>query len=167
MAPVTPYSRRESPIMRLLLATFAMGVVSAVFPLVNMEAYIAGIAALLGDINIWLIAVVAGIGQAVGKIPWYEVSRRSMSWSYVRRKMDNPDWQRRYERVRAITDDRPWVGIALLFASSLLAVPPLAITAVLAGQLQFNRVAFHTAIIVGRTLQFAALLGGVAWLTHK
>ena len=67
--------------MRLLFATFAMGVLSAVIPLINMEAYIAGIAALLGDINIWLVALVAGIGQAIGKIPWYEVSRRSMDWS--------------------------------------------------------------------------------------
>ncbi len=153
--------------MRLLLATFAMGVLSAVFPLVNMEAYIAGIAALIGDLNIWLVALVAGTGQAVGKIPWYEVSRRSMDWSYFRRKMANPDWARRYERIRATTADRPWIGMALLFASSLIAIPPLAITAVLAGQLRFNRVAFHSAIIIGRTLQFAALLGGVAWLMHR
>lgn len=153
--------------MRLLLATFGMGVLSAVFPLVNMEAYIAGIAALIGDLNIWVVAFVAGIGQAVGKIPWYEVSRNSMNWSYVRRKMENPDWRRRYEKVKATTDERPWVGFALLFTSSLIAVPPLAITAVLAGQLRFNRVGFHTAIIVGRTLQFAALLGGVAWLTDQ
>ncbi|MFY9914552.1 MAG: VTT domain-containing protein [Nocardioidaceae bacterium] len=153
--------------MRLLLATFAMGVLSAVVPLINMEAYIAGIAALIGDINIWLVALVAGTGQAVGKIPWYEVSRRSMDWSYIRRKMANPDWARRYERIRTTTDQRPWIGMTLLFTSSLIAIPPLAITAVLAGQLRFNRLAFHATIIVGRTLQFAALLGGVAWLMHR
>jgi membrane protein YqaA with SNARE-associated domain len=153
--------------MKLLLATFAMGVLSALFPLVNMEAYIAGIATIVGDLNIWLIAVVAGIGQSVGKIPWYEVSRSSMDWPYIRRKMENPDWRRRYDRIKSMTDERPWVGIALLFASSLIAIPPLAITAVLAGQLRFNRVMFHLTIIVGRTLQFAALLGGIAWLTHR
>ena len=153
--------------MRLLLATFAMGVLSAVFPLVNMEAYIAGIAALLGDINIWLVAFVAGVGQAIGKIPWYEVSRRSMDWSYIKRKMEQPDWRRRYDRVKQLVDDRPSVGVSLLFASSLIAIPPLAITAVLAGQLKFNRVLFHATIIVGRTLQFAALLGGVSWLVHQ
>ncbi|MEP6666427.1 MAG: hypothetical protein ABJA81_08275 [Nocardioidaceae bacterium] len=153
--------------MKLLLATFAMGVLSAVFPLVNMEAYIAGVAAIIGDLNIWLIAFIAGIGQAVGKIPWYEVSRSSMDWPYIRRKMENPDWRRRYDRVKDLTDERPWVGIALLFASSLIAIPPLAITAVLAGQLRFNRAMFHATIIIGRTLQFAALLGGVAWLTHR
>jgi membrane protein YqaA with SNARE-associated domain len=153
--------------MRLLLATFAMGVLSAIVPLINMEAYIAGIAALLGNINIWLVALVAGFGQAIGKIPWYEVSRRSMDWSYIRKKMEQPDWRRRYDKVKATTDNRPWVGITLLFASSLIAVPPLAITAVLAGQLEFNRLAFYATITIGRTLQFAALLGGVAYIVHR
>ncbi len=54
--------------------------------------------------------------------------------------------------------------MALLFASSLIAIPPLAITAVLAGQLEFSRVLFYLTIVAGRTLQFAALLGGVSWL---
>jgi len=54
----------------------------------------------------------------------------------------------------------------LIFSSALVALPPLAITAVLAGQLQFSRVLFYAMIIVGRTLQFAALLGGIAFLTH-
>jgi membrane protein YqaA with SNARE-associated domain len=153
--------------MGLLLATFAMGVLSSLVPLINMETYVVGIGALIGDINIWLVAFVAGVGQSIGKIPWYEVSRRSMDWAYIKRKMEQPEWQRRYDKVKQTTDDRPWLGIALLFASSLIAIPPLAITAVLAGQLKFNRVAFHATIIVGRTLQFAALLGGVAWLTHQ
>lgn len=152
--------------MKLLAATFAMGVLSAVFPLVNMEAFILGIGALAEHLNVWLVATVGGVGQAVGKIPWYEVSRSSMEWGYVRRKMENPDWRRRYDRLQAVTDRRPWLGLTLVFSSALVAVPPLAITAVLAGQLRFPRLAFHAAIVVGRTLQFAALLGGVAWLTH-
>lgn len=152
--------------MKLLAVTFFMGVLTAVFPLINMEAYILGVGALADDINIWLVATVAGVGQAVGKIPWYEVSRSSMNWRYVRRKMDNPDWRRRYDKVRTLTESKPWLGLTLVFTSALVAVPPLAITAVLAGQLRFPRLAFHTAIVVGRTLQFAALLGGVAWVTH-
>ena len=153
--------------MRLLLATFAMGVLSAVFPLVNMEAYIAGIAALMGNINIWLVALVAGLGQAIGKIPWYEVEPPLDGLVLHPKKMEQPDWRRRYDKVKATTDNRPWVGIALLFASSLIAIPPLAITAVLAGQLEFNRLAFYATITIGRTLQFAALLGGVAYIVHQ
>ncbi len=152
--------------MKLLLATFGVGVVSSVFPLVNMEIYIGGVAAMVGDLNIWLVALAGGIGQSVGKVPWYEVSRSSMSWALVRRRMERPGWQLRYTKVKQRTHDKPWLAASLLFSSAVVALPPLAITAVLAGQLEFNRALFHTTIIVGRSLQFAALLGGIAWLTH-
>lgn len=143
-----------------------MGVLSSVVPFVNMEIYVAGIAATIGDLNIWLVAVIAGIGQAAGKVPWYEVSRSSMRWSFVRRQMARPRWQRRYDRLQRQTENKPWLAVSLLFSSALVAVPPLAVTAVLAGQLNFNRVLFYATIVVGRTLQFAVLLSGVGWLAH-
>ena len=152
--------------MELLLATFWLGVVSALFPLINMEAYVVGVGAIVGDLNIWLIALVGGIGQALGKIPWYEVSRTSMSWGFVRRKLEDPKWGPRYETVRFRVADRPWVALGVVFSSSLIAVPPLAVTAVLAGQLRCNRVAFYGSVVVGRTLQFAALLLGIGMLAH-
>ena len=149
-----------------MIATFGMGVLTAVVPVINMEIYIASIAATVGDLNLWWVATVAGVGQAVGKIPWYEVSRSSMQWGFVRRRMEKPDWKRRYDKVHQQTHDKPWLVAVLIFSSALIALPPLAITAVLAGQLRFSRVLFHAMIILGRTLQFAALLGGIAWLTH-
>jgi membrane protein YqaA with SNARE-associated domain len=152
--------------MKLLLATFWVGVVSAVFPLVNMEAYVIGVAAVVGDLDIWLVALVGGIGQALGKIPWYEVSRSSMNWAYVRRKLSDPGWGQRFQSVHDRVADRPWVALAVVFTSSLIAVPPLAVTAVLAGQLRCNRVAFYGSIVVGRTVQFAALLLGIDALMH-
>ncbi|MGH3507897.1 MAG: hypothetical protein ACRDO2_11905, partial [Nocardioidaceae bacterium] len=82
------------------------------------------------------------------------------------RKLEDPKWGPRYETVRARVADRPWVALAVVFSSSLIAVPPLAITAVLAGQLRCNRVAFYGSVVVGRTLQFAALLLGIGMLAH-
>jgi membrane protein YqaA with SNARE-associated domain len=131
-----------------------------------MEVYIGGVAATMDDFDIWLVALVGGIGQSVGKVPWYEVSRSSMQWDFVRRRMERPGWQLRYTKIKQRSHDRPLLAAALLFTSALVALPPLAITAVLAGQLEVNRALFHATIIVGRSLQFAALLGGVAWLTH-
>jgi membrane protein YqaA with SNARE-associated domain len=58
------------------------------------------------------------------------------------------------------------VAHAVVFSSSLVAVPPLAVTAVLAGQLRINRVAFYGSVVVGRTLQFAALLLGIGMIAH-
>ena len=154
--------------MRLLLATFAMGVLSAVFPLVNMETYIAGIAALIGDINIWLVAFVAGVGQSVGKIPWYEVSRRSMDWAYIKKKMAQPGWQ---SSLREGQGDhrRPAVGRDRSAVHVLARRDPAAWRSPRCwpASSQFNRFAFHATIVIGRTLQFAALLGGVAWLTQS
>lgn len=153
--------------MKLLLATFGVAVASALFPLINIEAYIAGVAALVDSVGIWPVALVAAAGQALGKALWYEIGRASMSWPYIQKKMASPAWQRQYERVKTRTDDRPWVGIALLFLSATSGFPPLAIMAVLAGQLSFRRVWFYLTTFVGRTLRFAAVLGGVSLLAHS
>ena len=84
-----------------------------------------------------------------------------MNWSYIQKKMESPGWKRQYDKVKTRIDDRPWVGVALLFASALLGFPPLAIMAVFAGQLKFNPIMFYATVFVGRTLRFAAVLGGV------
>lgn len=153
--------------MKLLLATFGVAVASALFPLINIEAYIAGVGALVSSFGIWPVSLVAAAGQALGKVVWYEVGRSSMHWPYIQKKMASPGWQRQYEKVKARTDKRPWTGIALLFLSATIGFPPLAIMAVLAGQLTFHRVWFYLTTFIGRTLRFAAVLGGVSLLAHS
>ncbi len=153
--------------MKLLLATFGVAVASALIPVINIEAYIAGIAALVDSYGIWPVSLVAAAGQLVGKIIWYEVGAASMTWPYIQKKMASPQWQRQYEKVKARTDNRPWVGSGLLFVSATLGFPPLAIMAVLAGQLRFHRLWFYLTTFVGRTLRFAGVLGGVSLITHS
>lgn len=154
--------------MKLLLATFGVAVASALFPLINIEAYIAGIGALVTTFgSVWPVSLVAGAGQAVGKVFWYEVGRSSMRWSYIRKKMDSPRWQQQYDKMKTRVDDRPWVGMGLLFFSATLGFPPLAIMAVLAGQLRFHRFWFYVTTFVGRTLRFAAVLGGISLLENS
>jgi membrane protein YqaA with SNARE-associated domain len=153
--------------VKLLLATFGIAVASALFPLINIEAYIAGVAALVDSYGVWPVALVAAAGQVVGKAAWYEFGRSSMSWPYIQKKMAAARWQRQYERVKVRTDKRPWTGIALLFISATLGFPPLAVMAVLAGQLCFHRLRFYLTTFVGRTLRFAAVLGGISLLAHS
>jgi membrane protein YqaA with SNARE-associated domain len=147
--------------VKVLLATFGVAVASALFPLINIEAYIAGVAALRASVGVWDLSLVAAAGQAVGKVFWYEIGRTSMKWSYIQKKMESPRWQQQYNKWTERIDDRPWVGMALLFFSATLGFPPLAIMAVLAGQLHFNRFWFYLTTFVGRALRFAAVLGGV------
>ena len=54
--------------MKVLLATFGVAVASALFPLINIEAYIAGVAALGGSSGVWGLSAVAAAGQVVGKV---------------------------------------------------------------------------------------------------
>ncbi|MBA2445989.1 MAG: VTT domain-containing protein [Nocardioidaceae bacterium] len=151
--------------MKLLLSTFGVGVASALIPIINIEAYIAAIAALVDSYGIWPVSVVAAVGQAVGKVCWYEAGRSSLHWRPIQKKMSSPGWQRQYDKVKRRTDDRPWMGMGLLFLSAVVGLPPLAIMAVLAGQLKFHRFWFFATTFVGRTLRFAAVLGGVSYLT--
>ena len=153
--------------MKLLLATFGVAVASALFPLINIEAYIATVGALVDTYGIWPVSIVAAAGQAIGKVLWYEIGRSSMKWAYIQKKMDTPRWHQQYAKVKARTDRNPWSGVLLLFASATLGFPPLAIMAVLAGQLEFNRVLFYVTTFAGRTLRFAAVLGGMDLLTRS
>jgi membrane protein YqaA with SNARE-associated domain len=150
--------------VKVLLATFGVAVASALFPLINIEAYIAGVSALGDSSGVWTLSVVAAAGQAIGKVFWYEIGRTSMNWRYIKKKMESPRWQLQYKRWTERIDDRPWVGMALLFFSATLGFPPLAIMAVLAGQLRFHRFWFYLTTFVGRALRFAAVLGGVGLL---
>ncbi len=56
--------------------------------------------------------------------------------------------------------------MAILFVSASVGLPPLAIMAVIFGQLRFNRWWFCITTGAGRTLRFAAVLGGVSWLVQ-
>jgi membrane protein YqaA with SNARE-associated domain len=153
--------------MKVLLTTFAVAVASALIPIINIEAYLATVGALVDSYGIWTVSLIAALGQVIGKVFWYEVGRSSMNWSYIRNKMEAERWQQQYDKVRRRTHERPWVGISLLFFSATLGFPPLAVMAVLAGQLKFSRLWFYLTTFVGRTLRFAAVLGGMEWLAHS
>jgi membrane protein YqaA with SNARE-associated domain len=153
--------------MKVLLTTFAVAVASALIPLINIEAYLATVGALVDNYGIWPVSIVAAVGQVLGKIFWYEIGRSSMNWSYIQKKMESARWQQQYAKAKQRTDERRWVAISLLFCSATLGFPPLAVMAVLAGQLRFSRPWFYATTFVGRTLRFAAVLGGIKWLADS
>ena len=150
--------------MVAVLGLLGVAFASALVPVLNLEAYLVGMGA-LGEERVWLMALVAGVGQMLGKLVWYELGASSLRWAWVRRKVEKPRAQAQLERWRTRTADRPLVGAALLFGSALLGLPPLAIVAVLAGQLRMSLPVFLVAGTLGRTLRFAAVLGGAGWLT--
>ncbi len=110
------------------------------------------------------VAIAAAAGQAIGKLIWYEVGASSMRWPFIAKKMQSPRFQRCFAAMQLQIDRRVWMGMVMLLLSATVGLPPLAIMAVLCGQLRFNRVAFVGVVFVGRVLRFSAVLGGSTWL---
>jgi membrane protein YqaA with SNARE-associated domain len=100
-----------------LLLTFGTCVVSALVPLVNAEAYLVAVSLTTSAAGLWALAFVGALGQTVGKIIWYEAARRSLSWRWVRRRLEAPERQAALTRWRARFAERPWLPMSVLFAS--------------------------------------------------
>ncbi len=152
--------------MTEVLALFGVSVASALVPLINIEAYLVGLVALTdggGGAWVWTLSIVGGVGQMVGKVVWYYLGANALRWGWVRRKVEKPRAQAKLELWRARTNDRPIAAASLLAVSAVVGFPPFAILAVLAGQLRMNLLLFIVVGTLGRTLRFAAVLGGAGW----
>jgi membrane protein YqaA with SNARE-associated domain len=154
--------------MTLVLAVAAavglatgVGVGSALFPLLNAEAYALAAAAA----RPWLVVpIVLGLaaGQTCGKLVLYEAARRGSArfraGSTLRRLADGR-WSRRI--AAALTRRR--TAVPLLLVSSGVGVPPLALVSVAAGAAGRHRRTFAAMCLVGRTARFAAIALPVAY----
>ncbi|GAB95541.1 membrane protein YqaA with SNARE-associated domain [Kineosphaera limosa] len=143
----------------VLLATFAVCVLSAIVPVVNAEVYLVGLRGVLSPESLWLTALAAGAGQAVGKLVWYAAGWRSMESAWVQRKLDVGTRRRDYDRWRHAFEARPLLSRVTFFASASLGLPPLLIVALLAGQLRLPLRWVFPMVLIGRTLRFAVVLG--------
>ena len=148
-----------------VLGLFGVSFTSALLPLVNLEVYLVGLSAFSLPERVWLLAAVAGAGQMAGKLVWYYLGAHSLRWRWVRRKIDTPKAQAKLELWRHRTHDRPLVGATLVLVSATSGFPPFAIVAVLAGQLRMSLAVFVVVGFLGRTLRFAAFLGGAEWVS--
>jgi len=149
----------------LLLSTFGVCLLSAVFPVVNAETYVGALAAVGGDASrLWPIALIGAVGQTIGKVAFFYLGRSSLNWRWVRRKTESPKWQARMARWQRRTHQNPATVFGLVSVSAVVGLPPLAIISVLVGQLRSSIVLFVVAVFAGRTLRFAAIFAGIATL---
>jgi membrane protein YqaA with SNARE-associated domain len=148
------------------LGILGVAVASALVPLINIEVYLIGLAAVSAGGHVWFLAAVGGFGQMLGKLVWYYLGANALRWGWVRRKVEKPKAAAKLELWRTRTNDRPVLGALLLFGSAVSGFPPFAIVAVLAGQLRMNVWVFLSVGFVGRTLRFAGFLGGADWLAE-
>jgi membrane protein YqaA with SNARE-associated domain len=151
--------------MILLSSTFGVSVASALFPLINIELYLAGVGA-VGSGTAVTLGIVAGAGQSIGKIMWYEIAKRSIETEWAQRKLSSPKVRASYDRWVGRMHGRPWYGGAVLFVSALAGIPPLLVMAAVAGALKMPYWVFLPTIFVGRALRFWLVLAGVEFLLH-
>ena len=149
-----------------VLGVLGIGFVSAVVPLVNIEAYLGVRGSVSGVDSVWVLGFAAALGQMAGKVVWYYLGASSLSWGWVKRRMETPKAQARLERWRERTHERPVVAGGLVFVSAATGFPPFAILAVLAGQLRMQVWLFFSLGLIGRWLRFAGVLGGAEWLSR-
>jgi membrane protein YqaA with SNARE-associated domain len=149
-----------------VLGVLGIGFVSAVVPLVNIEAYL-GVRGSVGSTgSVWLLGFAAALGQMLGKLVWYYLGASSLNWRWVRRRIETPKAQARLDRWRERTHERPVVAGGLVFLSAFSGFPPFAILAVVAGQLRMQVWLFFSLGLLGRWLRFAGVLGGAEWLSR-
>ena len=78
----------------ILLASLALGLASALFPPVNIEAYLVGLAALHDGPLLWLAVVLVTTGHMLGKLVFYALGRgwllrRLPRWMARRHALDD------------------------------------------------------------------------------
>jgi membrane protein YqaA with SNARE-associated domain len=152
--------------MKLMLLTALFGILSAVVPIFNMEAYIVLAYARTEGHSALVMAAIGSLGQNVGKLAWFYAARGALNFEWLRRRLDDPKRQRSYERRRAQVEGRPVFSGVLTFFSAMIGFPPFFAMAMIAGSLRMNVVVFFVAGLAGRTLFFWAILAGVGLALH-
>jgi membrane protein YqaA with SNARE-associated domain len=152
--------------MKLMLLTALFGILSAVVPIFNMEAYIVLAYARTEGHSALVMAAIGSLGQNVGKLAWFYAARGALNFEWLRRRLDDPKRQRSYERWRGQVEGRPAFSFVLTFLSAMIGFPPFFAMAMIAGSLRMNVVVFFVAGLAGRTLFFWAILAGVGLALH-
>lgn len=158
------------PELLALLTSLAFGVVSAIVPIANAEAYVIAsqVAAVAGPIP---VAVGVGLGQSAGKLLLFVAVRRGRDFWFVRRhhRPERPVGPIR-TRIRAflarlleLVGTNHW-GLPIVAAAAVVGIPPLYAVALVAGASRMRTLWFWLVVATGRVTRFVLVALGVAWL---
>lgn len=155
-----------------LLASAGFGILSAVFPVINAETYVAAsqVTALAGPIP---VAVGVGIGQSLGKLLVFLGVRRGRDIAFFKTRREKAARVRvgpvrqRFQAVMAklleLVGSNRW-GLPITFLAAMVGLPPLYAVAVLAGATRMRAGWFYLVVLVGRVARFVAVALGIGWL---
>ena len=153
--------------IRTVLVSGGVGVVSALFPVVNAEAFVAGSSLLQGRSVLVLGVVALAIGQTCGKFLIFTASRRGAKrWlsAHRARASHAPRWLRTANARLLQWLEHPVGGPAAIAVSASVGLPPLAMVSASAGMSSIRCLAFWLPCFAGRLARFATLACGVSVL---
>ncbi|MFD6097491.1 hypothetical protein ACFWF4_14420 [Nocardiopsis flavescens] len=143
---------------------FVVALAAGLVPVLNIEVYLLGAVAHNGDGALVAMAVAAGLGQTLGKLPYYYAGKGTLSAPWLRRRTRTPGkWTERAARWRLRAEERPAWGVGLLALSSFASVPPFMVVSVLAGVVRMNILLFCAVTFATRTARFLIVVLAPAW----
>lgn len=135
----------------LVTATLLVGLVSALFPPVNIEVFLFGVGAMAKPAALPAVVVAASLGQMAGKIAFYFAGRGLMRLPIGRYQAKFDEWSVRLGRSQRGVD-------LVMFSSSLWGVPPFLVVPYLAGLFKLSFGRFLVWGLLGRFLRFSAVV---------
>lgn len=134
-----------------------VGVVSALLPLVNAEAYVLIALTRTNVATSLAVAIALAVGQTMGKLLLFEAARRGTGRLHARLSRHGEGRTERWRcRVCSLMTRRR-TGLPTVLASASVGLPPLALVSLVAGASEQKRCEFGAVCLVGRTARFVAL----------
>jgi membrane protein YqaA with SNARE-associated domain len=156
------------PELVALLTSIGFGVVSAIVPVVNAEAYVIAsqMSAVAGPIP---IAIGIAIGQTIGKLVLFFGVREGRELSFVKHRRElqkqrpiGPTRARLRAAVAKLLDlvgQKRW-GLPIVLVAAIFGFPPLYAVALLAGATTMRPLWFGLTVFVGRLCRFLLVASG-------
>lgn len=133
------------------LTTFGVSFASAVIPVIPIEIYLLGAAALAPPPFAIPLALAAALGQMGGKVIVYYAGTGAV-------KLPGKRLQDALQRANEYIATRPKSGGSVMFLSAFIGFPPFVLLTLVAGAARMNLWLFLVIGLVGRFLRFAVIV---------
>jgi membrane protein YqaA with SNARE-associated domain len=135
----------------------AIGVASALLPIVNAEAYALLTAARTHGVAAVAVVLALAVGQTIGKLVLFQAARHGSGRLHTRLCRRGEGRAARWHvRVCGLMTRRR-TGLPTVLASAAVGLPPLVLVSLAAGASTQRRWEFGTVCLLGRSARFAAL----------
>lgn len=138
-------------LLLLCLTTAAVSAVSALVPVVNIEIYLVGAAALAPPAMAVPLALSATVGAMLGKLVLYYAAQGVV-------KLPGERVQRGLAKAQAQLEARPRMGKLVYLASATAGIPPYYVMTLAAGAVRMDLTFFLVVGFIGRFLRFAFIV---------